>query len=139
MREKKRVAEKQFARGRRVRVSFEGNIHFYDPTYVSQRVSIAPDSPDGRKVDITWVEKEFITFPVPEDWPPRLGDIWEAEGQEYIVETYLLRDDPIIVVQPIDQTGRGCAARFAYSDSSVSKNLSSFADLDPVLVRRRKG
>ena len=110
--------------GQRVKVEFEGTIQELESkdsclrvvtdrgynhyVYVAERNGDQTDT--GAKV----------TLADPKDWPPRVGDIWEAEGEEWfaregnIIEIYLVSTRP-----------------------NRSNDVDDFKALNPVLVRRR--
>src|SRR5262249_9488841 len=65
-----------------------------------------------------------------QNWPPQVGDIWEARGQEYYIREYTLGGGGV-VIEPF--TVPHCADSAGWEDA----RLDDFKALNPVLVRRR--
>jgi hypothetical protein len=112
----------EFKKGQRVRVEFEGIVDWFDGEVLQLSSDIPRESHRLVKVD-TFNTK--VTPAGPADWPPQVGDIWEAEGEEYYACD--------------DAFGDGIRVEsFDYGKHSESyKNLDPFKALNPVLVRRR--
>lgn len=88
----------------------------------------------GQLVDVSYDKGTFTCFPAewlelcePHSWPPQLGDIWEADGQEYYVRRHYGNKDEIVI---------GSVETPIYF-RSYTNGLAMFMDLKPVLVRRR--
>lgn len=114
----------EFKKGQRVHVEFDAEI-------VSVGNTCLVVHHGGHN---SWVSPSTtkVTLANPVDWPPQVGDIWEAEGQEYYAEEWK-RDS--LTVQPFSHRD----SNFAYSDrEEYAKSLNDFKALSPTLVRRRK-
>lgn len=102
----------EFKVGQRVKIELEGEI-----TYVYNgppRVSVIDDHGG-----VTQVNAEWVTLADPKDWPPQMGDIWEAEGREWFCR--FVAGIPGMIPE----------------DSGTCLELPSLKALSPVLVRRR--
>jgi hypothetical protein len=111
----------EFKAGQRVKVEFGGTLKYLDDETMEIRTDddyfyyIAP----GREPGIT------ITPLDPENWPPQVGDIWEADGGEFLARKSVAGRDAIVCI-PVDEMPRHYAM-----DTEPLKALN------PVLVRRR--
>ena len=106
----------EYQKGQRVRVEVEGTISavMADGSFAIANVPGTRFKDDGLlnpKVTVTPLD--------PPDWPPQVGDIWEADGEEWFAAWSMGN----LVMVP---AGEGC-----------SFILDEFKALQPVLVRRR--
>jgi hypothetical protein len=124
----------EYKKGQKIRVSFETTVdraesrptppgghgfNFYTPggTYIFV-------SPDQESFD-----KYTIEILDPENWPPQIGDVWEAEGADYYAKAYGYKN--IHIGRFDNKTG-------GFSDSpDWARTIDKFKELSPVLVRRR--
>src|ERR1019366_10345025 len=112
-----------FVKGQRVHVEFDGVIDL--PCTNSAYVTSGNTT--------RWVSHKDITPLDPENWPPQVGDIWEAEGTEYYVRENRSRGLlDTIVVDRFAREGRV----FSESRLNGTANLNTFKSLSPTLVRR---
>jgi hypothetical protein len=114
----------EYKKGQRVRVEYEGTIETVlkgsDGPQTALYVHVYGAHKD--KSNYVYPKHAKVTLLDPPDWPPQVGDIWEAEGREWF-----------------------CAYSPKYGeDRMVPENsgtrtlpLGSFKALNPVLVRRR--
>lgn len=106
----------EFKAGQRVKVEYEGTVvvvhHEPKLAYVIQR---------GGRNAWMYPEHSTITLLDPADWPPQVGDIWEANGQEWFA--CRRHDDGALLIKPDDGGGMW--------------DTKTFKSLNPVLVRRR--
>lgn len=119
----------QLANGQRVRVEVEGVVDSPDSigTYVRDT--------DGRMIYVAW---EMVTPLDPDHWPPQAGDIWEANGFEYMIRDVgsasatsrrrVVSDNPYLLVSPLDQLA-----------PTLHGRLASLKAANPTLIRRRGG
>ena len=122
----------EYKRGQRVRVEVEGVI---DWTLSDGRIRLRQPSGFADYVRVTAPDAK-VTVLDPPDWPPQVGDIWEADGMEYHAEEW--HRDPYDPVTLVLQPSSHRPDTWAYSnDSCYEKNLDDFKALNPVLVRRR--
>jgi hypothetical protein len=109
--------------GQRVHVEFEGVITDLESKDCCLKVETAQgfnhyvyvDKWDGPQADTG----AKVTLADPENWPPQVGDIWEAAGKEYFAVV-----------------GWGIVALVPAEDGRA-QDLKPFKTLNPVLVRRR--
>jgi len=110
----------EFKEGQRVKVEYEGVIvavhHEPELVYIIQR--------GGRNA---WIYPKFSTItPLdPPDWPPQAGDIWEADGGEFLARKSMAGRDAIVCI-PVDDI-----------HNHYAMDTEPFKALNPVLVRRR--
>jgi hypothetical protein len=72
------------------------------------------------------IPSDFVDREYPDNWPPQIGDIWSAKGDEYYVRESVNAVFPgIPVVEPFSMA------------NGEEYSLSAFHRLRPVLVRRR--
>lgn len=84
--------------------------------------------PDSLADDIFARVAKLRKPPEPENWPPQVGDIWEAAGNEYYVREHGLAEDEAVV----------CAfGADVDPDLYFGDDLDDFKVLKPKLVRRR--
>lgn len=116
----------QFKEGQRVRVELEGEIVVVHPradhessrdSYVIRPVRHLPAG------GTFWTYAEHLTLLDPPDWPPQVGDIWEADGEEWFAG----QSEPL---------GFGELVLTAASTRHWL-GLGSFKGRNPVLIRRR--
>jgi hypothetical protein len=100
--------------GQRVKVELEGVLSLVDKEGVYVRVPA-----DRSYAHWIWLEHAKVTPLDPPDWPPRVGDIWEAEGREWFAR--ITSETSIFIPE----------------DNNPSVLLAAFKALNPVLVRRR--
>lgn len=67
-----------------------------------------------------------ITDADPENWPPQVGDIWQADGLEYVVRENR-STSAYTVIESLN----------AHPNRYYSSRLDEFKALNPTLVRRR--
>lgn len=118
----------RFAEGQRVRVEFDCNYAYDDDGWVVVR------TPDGYLQKI-WPASfaDYATPVAPAKWPPRIGDIWEANGAEY----YARENTCSVGTVVLDRFDRD-----EDDDSEVfyevnRGELDAFKALNPRLIRRR--
>lgn len=123
----------EFVKGQRVHVEFDGVVCEPDGGTDPENW-IGVRNNDGMGLGYIhhfWRSSEDgeITPLVPVSWPPRVGDIWEADGNEYFVRPHssLRRDDT--VVESLSRSPQ----RFYYTSG-----LDDFKALNPRLIRRRE-
>jgi hypothetical protein len=117
----------EYKAGRRVKVEFEGTVTAAGDDYLRVRQEGRPFSATGVTIA---VEHATITLADPPDWPPQVGDIWEAEGQEYYVRQSV-RKGGRVAVEPFASIAAG-GLRFWNTDL-----LGEFKAHSPKLLRRR--
>ena len=105
----------EFKAGQRIKVEYTGIIP------ESGKGTDARLLFEGVYLQVRPLEDIKVTLADPKDWPPQMGDIWEANGREYYVQSSLSRK---VVVRPDDTM-------------HAQPSLESFKALNPVLVRRR--
>jgi len=66
-----------------------------------------------------------VTRADPANWPPQVGDIWEAEGQEYYVRSSRRYHDGVFI------------GSYAAENDYMNYQLDKFKELNPKLIRRR--
>ena len=82
------------------------------------------------------IKLEYITLADPANWPPQVGDVWEADGLDWYVRQYQGRAGSM-VVEPFDKDNHPDIT-YSYSDIYPSHGqLEDFVNLEPTLVRRR--
>lgn len=69
-----------------------------------------------------------VSTPEPENWPPRVGDIWQAESREYVVRQNRASASHVVVE---------CVDGGLVNSMFGSARLGDFKALKPVLLRRR--
>lgn len=114
----------EFKKGQRVKVEYEGVVDWFD----GEALQLSRD--DSRKVSRLVRVDTFntkVTLLDPADWPPQVGDIWEAEGKEYYGRECRTAMEPGVYVGAIHAAGR----------DYMPGQLDGFKALNPVLVRRR--
>lgn len=112
--------------GTRIKVEFTGTV-VEDATSSVGRMwshAVRADNASGGCLHYLYLHPEIATVIEPEipNWPPQLGDIWVANGYEFIVITGV-GDDAPHVVTAIDDMG--------------SMTIDSFKKMKPTLFRRR--
>ena len=122
-----------FQLGQRVHVEFDGKIdHAWH--LGAKGVYVAPD---GLQFS-AWVPVANTTPLDPENWPPQVGDIWEADSEEYFVRENRSSDlRGTIVVDRFATVGRVLGHTYTESRLNGIANLNNFKSLSPTLVRRR--
>lgn len=71
-----------------------------------------------------------VTAIAPLGWPPEVGDVWEAEGTEYVC----LATNTMAICMRITTT-RGGGGRVFFPQKELE---TEFRPLNPVLLRRRE-
>jgi hypothetical protein len=116
----------RFKKGERVRVVIEGSVKTYNEAGGVEALYVTT----GNGIDTHYVHLGIAGSPMgtvsvesldPANWPPQVGDIWEAEGREWFAQSSLSRG----VVLRGEDTGY------------AALELDRFKGLNPVLVRRR--
>lgn len=122
MSEYKKGQRVKYKKGQRVKVELEGEIRNPD-SYNGCAWIVAGD---GEYSHYVYLDSSTagvkVTLADPEDWPPQVGDIWEADGKEWFVRKNT--DSRVRVV-------------FVSEDNDMRVELENFKALNPVLVRRR--
>jgi len=119
----------EFKIGQRVKVELEGTIvglesHdgcikiWSDQEYAHY---VCVDRWSGGQIDTG----AKVTLTGPENWPPQVGDIWEADGGEFVARKSLAGRDYIVCI-PVDDI-----------HGHYAMETAPFKALNPVLVRRR--
>jgi hypothetical protein len=113
---------KGFRPGERVLVpEFRGTVVSEHDTSTGIAYTTIQTTSHKFNIPSSFVEREY-----PENWPPQIGDIWSAKGDEYYVrESVNVLFSGIPVVEPFS-TANG-----------EEYSLESFHRLRPVLIRRR--
>jgi hypothetical protein len=113
-------------KGDRVHVEFDGTVDYAG----DQAILVHPDeAPIVHSVD-----NRLITLLDPAGWPPRVGDIWQAEGGEFYTRACRLESKRReVVIESMD----GEPVNF-WEGSEDRSGLEDFKALRPVLVRRRE-
>lgn len=109
----------EFKAGDLVSVTYKGRIHYFNKTKSEYWVI-----PEGISFS-NLVLADSITRLDPDNWPPQLGDIWEAEGEEYVAIDSSLDESPVLF--NVDNYG---------SDYHI-RTHEAFKKKNPILVRRR--
>lgn len=73
------------------------------------------------------IPAKFVTLKAPDNFPPKVGQVWKADGKLYGTRRYL-GSTTKVVVYPIDQAGK------SYTSDPGSTSLDEFAKLRPTLV-----
>ena len=122
----------EFTKGQHVKVKMEFEGTLVDPAGPKAWWVVTPNPDTGVPSQRLMFECEMEVLE-PAGWPPQLGDVWEAEGEEYYVRKYTMSTPtPMpVVVQSFD---KGPAYSDAYGNP---RNLPEFKALNPHLVRRR--
>jgi hypothetical protein len=111
----------EFTKGQRVKVELRGEIV---DIHGKSELTYVVKTGSGN----VWVYPNTaptITMLDPENWPPQVGDIWEADGREYYVRWN-------------GSTKRPAVASFDNTDTYwYAEGLEGFRKLSPVLMRRR--
>jgi hypothetical protein len=118
--------------GQRVKVEFEGVVHI---TPEGERMVYVNA---GRDNYTAWVPVSTVTQLDPDHWPPQVGDIWEADGHEYMIRDARSAsattrrnvgyDKGYLLVSPLDHAAPTMRGR--YDDLKAA---------NPKLIRRRGG
>lgn len=117
----------EFKEGQRVKVEYEGTVA---PCGGGMDAVIkSKDAPYDDRLYLLDLAGIKVTLLDPPDWPPRVGDIWEAEGREYYVCGSSVKGG--VIIEPFNVTNPG--SKWQYADEL----LDDFKALNPTLVRRR--
>jgi hypothetical protein len=110
--------------GQRVKVEYEGTVAFAfsDGRHIGIYQDGAVGTGSGTQV---LVKTAIVTLLDPPDWPPRVGDIWEAQGQEYYVRRKFARMDGYAIES------------FTSAERWIGETLDEFRAISPKLLRRR--
>lgn len=108
----------EFKAGQRVRVEWEGVVERQ-----SSETILVVQASEGHSLFIDPTKDIKVTLLDPPGWPPRVGDIWEADGKEW----FGWKSNAGTV---------GLKADNGYVRGS-GNGWSDFKALNPVLVRRR--
>jgi hypothetical protein len=127
----------EFKRDQRVRVTIETKV---ERVYGDGRITFyVPPAGAGRYLTVDTVDDTLgVTVEVmdPPNWPPQVGDVWEADGLDFYVRQYQGARGRI-AIEPFERDSRP-AVRYTDSVAAVERDsLDSFKALNPVLVRRR--
>jgi hypothetical protein len=118
-----------FSEGQRVHVAFDGTIDSLREGWL-----IVEDHSFGMYHQIWAYGAENLVTPLnPEQWPPRVGDIWEAGGVEFYVRSDSDGRD-MFVIESFDVNPEVDIDCYAY----YGRDLDEFKALNPRLVRRRE-
>ena len=81
------------------------------------------------------IQREDVTLAEPANWPPQVGDVWEADGLDWYVRQYRGKL-ATFTIEPFDQANR---PNEHYDDAEIvgRYNVEEFKGLNPTLVRRR--
>lgn len=117
--------------GDKVHVEFDGVVNEEPVSWGDGRLSMTVriQTPDLYVHDICH-SSAVITRTDPLNWPPQLGDVWEAGAHDYTVRKHSWSES--VVVTPMEG---GNAYSEEYSDKRC--RLDAFKALKPVLARRR--
>lgn len=121
-----------FVKGQPVHVEFDGTVSRQLHEY-GVEIQVEIQSADDAYMTIN---VRYITPLDPENWPPQVGDIWEADGKEYVAHANAI-DPTSVVVCPIERSssiGPWWDDKGPQADGSLFGN---FKALGPTLVRRR--
>lgn len=113
-----------YKKGQWVKVEFEGVVREHD----SRIVWVMPEDD---KTLIAAIPETAVSVAGPEDWPPQIGDIWQAgtDGREWYARESAMRPRGV-VLEPYEY-------RTDKPGHYPPEKTDSFKDLNPVLVRRR--
>lgn len=113
--------------GQRVHVEYDGVI---DNDPAGGRV-VVRDSIGDRHFYIP-DDVVTITPAEPANWPPQVGDVWEADGQDWYVRRYY-GTSGTYVIESFDGRNHGNY----FTDSPYGGSVDEFKERNPVLTRRR--
>lgn len=71
----------------------------------------------------------------PDSWPPKPGDVWEADGELYGVREYSIDRSKVVVYRVTSIT----TGSYCDSDNRPIRKLNAFKALNPELVKRPGG
>ena len=117
----------ELTKGQRVHVEFDGVITSRDGIFVYD-----VRSHDGADMAIN---SAYITPLDPGNWPPQVGDIWEADGEEFIAEANA-SEHAYVVIEPINRFS-DVGPFWERMGGANGPTLDSFKSLSPTLIRRR--
>jgi hypothetical protein len=109
--------------GTRVHVEFDATVTEFADTYL--RVAAGPTA----YVYFFRRENVVVTALPPENWPPQVGDTWQAGEDLYYVRAWVGSGGTLVVA---NFTSEGCA----FSDGYGPCALDKFKELSPVLLFR---
>jgi hypothetical protein len=131
----------EFKRGQRIRVVMESTV---ERVYSDGRITFyAPASGFREYVTVDTVDDTLgvlVEVMDPPNWPPQVGDVWEADGKDFYVRQYQ-GDGGSRVIEEFNYG----FPRLRYTDKASAMSgsgyltLADFKGLNPVLVRRREG
>jgi hypothetical protein len=111
--------------GARVRVEFDGEIANYTSLGTKgHNVAVRRDNGFVHSVR----PEDVAGILEPSNWPPQVGDIWNADGKEFYV-----RADTIVPDSLVAASFDGLAAYWL----DTAEDVDDFKALNPTLVRRR--
>ena len=111
--------------GDRVRVEFEGLVTCTDVTFLGRfGHSVEVTRSNGYRHSVKPEDVKEVLGP--ENWPPQIGDIWEADGTEYFIRRNTVEEDEVVIVPDYDSVSA------IYTDE-----IDYFKSLKPTLVRRK--
>lgn len=120
--------------GQRVRIELEGVIPEMgggcDASFITRRHPEYETFNSGR-LYVKSLTNFKVTVLDSADWPPRVGDIWEAEGREWAARDIYDDNPNQVVLTVLDYPGLQ-APPIVHQHS-----LDDFKALNPALVRRR--
>lgn len=112
----------KFVKGQRVKATITGEIYRVegDGIYIQNNHTRLYLNPDYDTWDVEVLE--------PVNWPPEPGDVWEANGYDYVV----FKHGSLNSVQVERSDGVD-----VFNSSWKSKTFNSFKALNPILVYRK--
>jgi hypothetical protein len=112
----------EFKKGLRVKVEIEGIV---ESTSSYHGCADIRDNRGYAHFICVTSDAVTVTPTDPPDWPPQVGDIWEAEGTEYYVRPSISERGEVVIIG------------FEGHKDYIQPRFDLFKALNPVLVRRR--
>lgn len=123
----------RFTHGQRVRVEYTGTVERLN-SFNGELVYVVPDGHDVT----AFAHVSGVSAVNPAHWPPKVGDIWEAGGYEYMIRDARSAssttrrsvgyDKGYLLVSPLDELA-----------PSLRGRLDELLAANPKLLRRRGG
>jgi hypothetical protein len=115
------TGEFPFKVGDRVRVTGTVTEAYYEGQWLM--VKFGNGYPGSINLSEKGIDLENLGPADPADWPPQVGDIWEADGVEYYVSGSIA--EPVILIREANDITSACNSGFLKA-------------LNPRLIRRRE-
>lgn len=117
-----------FKIGDRVHVEFDGTV---DESIIYGWTVIQDESGLSHQLWTTGIDR-LARLSDPENWPPRIGDVWEAKGTEYFA-----RSHSIHATRPVMHPVAGGDCYYDATTVYRTRTMDAFKALGPKLLRRR--